>query len=474
MTNKAKPKVGAGKNGAQPRPWPADRVERRPIRELLAYPQNPMQHSEEQIGQIAASMREFGWTMPCLVDEKGMLIAGHGRLRAAQQLGLTEVPVMTATGWTEAQKRAYRIADNQLPRLAEWDETMLRVELTDLKMADYPIELLGFDDVQLVQFMAGIGTSGDPEATPEPPVVPVSRTGDLWLLGKHRLLCGDCTVADDVERLFAAARASVMITDPPYGVNYGDIANSRDRAAAKKNGRPHADNHTRDHLMIKNDDLDGPRLQAFLEVTIRSALPFLIDNPAFYLWHPMLTQGTFFAAAAAADILIHRQIIWVKPSLILGRGDYHWRHELCFYGWIRGKRCGWYQGRDQTTVWEIGRENDGIHPTQKPVECMKRPIENNSRPGDFVYDPFIGSGTTIIAAEMTGRACYAIEIDPIYIDVAVERWQTYAKKTATLEATGQTFEEVAAERKHKRKRAPHGALSRKRKSASTLTSQSIE
>ena len=305
MTNKAKPKVGAGKNGAQPRPWPADHVERRPIGELLAYPQNPMQHSEEQIGQIAASMREFGWTMPCLVDEKGMLIAGHGRLRAAQQLGLTEVPVMTATGWTEAQKRAYRIADNQLPRLAEWDETMLRVELTDLKMADYPIELLGFDDVQLVQFMAGIGTSGDPEATPEPPVVPVSRTGDLWSLGKNRLLCGDCTVADDVAKVLGDVRPHLMVTDPPYGVEYdADWRNSAQRA----NGEPFGG---RAVGKVNNDD----------RVDWSDAWK-LFDGDVCYVWHGALHVAEMISQLAACDLDGRALIVWAKNNFAVSRGHY--------------------------------------------------------------------------------------------------------------------------------------------------------
>jgi DNA modification methylase len=257
--------------------------------------------------------------------------------------------------------------------------------------------------------------------------------GDLWELGRHRLLCGDSTKAEDVARVMDGKKAALMNTDPPYGINYGDVANSRVRAADVRKGGDGKNYSTHDGKKIENDDLDGIALQDFLERCIRAALPCLIENPAFYLWHPMLTQGTFFAAAAAAaaaDILIHRQIIWVKPSLIMGRGDYHWRHELCFYGWIRGNRCAWLKGRDQDTVWEVGRENDKIHPTQKPVKLFEIPMENHTRQGDAVYEPFSGSGSQLIAAEKLGRRCHALEIEPRYVDVAVKRWQNFTGKKA--------------------------------------------
>ena len=205
-----------------------------------------------------------------------------------------------------------------------------------------------------------------------------------------------------------------MNTDPPYGIDYGGLVASRAAAGGSD----------KTYDPIENDDLDGVALQSFLDPLPRppAARP-PIETPAFYLWHPMLTQGTFFAAAAAAaaDILIHRQIIWVKPSLILGRGDYHWRHELCFYGWIRGKRCRWLKGRDQTTVWEVGRETDGVHPTQKPVGLFTVPIENHTEPGAVVYEPFSGSGSQFVAAEQLGRRCFGIDIEPKYVAVALQR-----------------------------------------------------
>lgn len=246
---------------------------------------------------------------------------------------------------------------------------------------------------------------------------------------RHRLLCGDATKKEDVERLMGEEKAGLMNTDPPYGVDYGDIANSRERAANKRAG---GDGRVKRNKSIKNDDLTGESLQQFLENAIRTALPHLTDNPAFYLWHPMLTQGTFFAAAAAADILIHRQIIWVKPSLILGRGDYHWRHELCFYGWIRGRRCPWLAGRDQHTIWEVGRESGTSHPTQKPVELFRRPIHNHLKSGELCYEPFAGSGSQFIACEQLGRRCFGCEIEPRYVQVCIDRWEAFTGKKAKL------------------------------------------
>ena len=426
--------------------WPADKVERRSVSSLVGYAQNPRLHSEAQVTQIARSVSEFGWTMPCLIDEDGILIAGHGRVLAARQLGLRDVPVMVARGWTDEQRRAYRIADNQLTLASSWNEELLASELGELKLVDYDLSLTGFDANQLVSFLA----SGEPnpaaEEAPELLPEPVSRRGDLGVLGEHRLLCGDATVAKDVARVCGNDKCALMNTDPPYGVNYGDIANSRSRAASVRKGGNGKNYSTHRDKEIENDDLDGAELQTFLEKAIRSSLPHLIDNPAFYLWHPMLTQGTFFAAAAAAaDILIHRQIIWVKPSLIMGRGDYHWRHELCFYGWIKGKRCEWFSGRDQDTVWQIGRENDNIHPTQKPVELFRRPILNHTRAGDAVYEPFSGSGTQIIAAEITERRCLSIELDPRYTDVAVRRFEQFTGKKAKLDGK-RGFDAVAAVR----------------------------
>jgi DNA modification methylase len=253
-----------------------------------------------------------------------------------------------------------------------------------------------------------------------------TERGQLWVVpsksvpGKeHRLLCGDSTSEADVARLMGGEKAGLMNTDPPYGVDYAAVKNGIPRSGFKNIQKERGD--------IENDNLtDGPQLQAFLESAIRAAVPHLVENPAFYLWHPMLTQGTFFAAAAAAaaaDILIHRQIIWVKPHMVLTRsGMYHWKHELCFYGWIRGKKCAWLGDKSQTSVWEMGENTrDRNHPTQKPVELFTRPMKNHLEKGEIAYEPFSGSGSQFVAAEQLGRLCYGIEICEKYVAVALQR-----------------------------------------------------
>lgn len=403
-------------------------VETIAIDRLVPYARNSRTHSDEQIAQIAASIREFGFTNPVLIDGDGGIIAGHGRVLGARKLGLAEVPCISLAHLTEAQRRAYVIADNKLALNAGWDDEMLALELRDLRGMDFDLSLTGFEDDDIAALLAGLDATPegeiDADAVPEPQAEVVTQPGDVWLLGKHRLMCGDSTDAASVALLMNGEKAQLMQTDPPYGIAYVENAKSNGQSVG------HAD--------IENDDLDGQKLQAFLEACIRAALPSLRADCAFYLWHPMLTQGTFFAAAAA-DILIHRQIIWQKPSMVFGRGDYHWQHELCFYGWVRGNRPPFYGQRNQTTLWAIGRETSKDHPTAKPVDLWIPPIENHTKAGEIMYEPFSGSGSQIIAAEKTGRRCYAMELSPQYVDVAVRRWQQFTGKTAVLESTGQPF-----------------------------------
>jgi DNA modification methylase len=407
------------------------RIEQWPLAKLLRYANNSREHSPAQIDQIAASIKEFGFVNPCLVDAKGVLIAGHGRVAGAQKIGMKTVPAIQLGHLTDTQARALRIADNSIALNSTWNEEMLRIELTELKLADYPLELLGFDDVQLVSFMAGVGTSGDPEATPEPPTVPVSRTGDLWLLGKHRLLCGDATSKSDVAVCLGKAKPHLMVTDPPYGVEYD--ANWRNERF-RPNGAP---TDGRAIGMSVNDD------QADWRGAYR-----LFGGDVIYAWSADLRSRQSIEAIESLNFEVRAQIIWAKQQFAIGRGDYHFQHEPCWYAVRKGGTSHWHGDRSQSTLWQIDKphKSETGHSAQKPIECMKRPIDNNSRPGDTVYDPFVGSGTTIIAAEMTGRQCLAIEIAPQYVDVSVQRWQTYSKKSAILEATGETFAEVAAER----------------------------
>ena len=398
---------------------PALKIEYWPIDRLLPYERNP-RRNDKAIPQMVASIKEYGFTIPVLAKSDGLVIDGHLRLKAALQMKLAEVPVIPCDTWTEAQIKAFRLMVNRSVAWADWDMDALALEFGDLKALDFDLTMTGFNSREIDALTLEANAAEDD--APPLPADPVTKQGDLYLLGPHRLLCGDSTSATDVARLMGDRKAGLMNTDPPYGVDYSALANSKSANGAKK------------HKDIANDNLKEGAFQEFLEKAIKAALPHFTKNPAIYLWHPMLTQGAFAAAAAAAAaVLIHRQIVWVKPSLIMGRGDYHWRHELCFYGWIQGSRPDWLQGRDQDTVWNLGRENDGIHPTQKPVELFRRPILNHLTGGAVCYEPFGGSGSQFIAAEATGRVCYGLELDPGYCDVIVSRWEKLTGKKATLE-----------------------------------------
>jgi DNA modification methylase len=406
--------------------WPADRVERWSISRLVPYARNARTHSDAQIAQIAASIVEFGWTMPALVDEAGTLIAGHGRVLAARKLGYADVPVMVADGWSEAQKRAYTLADNKLALNAGWDAALLSIELADLKSMGTDLNLLGFDDDELVALLAD-GSVGltDPDDVPEPLAEPVTALGDVWILGRHRLVCGDSTAAEVVAKALNGVAPHLMVTDPPYGVDYDPTW--RNRAGVSRSRRTGK---------VQNDDrADWQEAWA------------LFPGEVVYVWHGALHAATVAQSLEACGFKIRAQIIWAKDRLVLGRGDYHWQHEPAWYG-VRGNGR-WSGDRKQTTLWQIsGRAQDAetVHGTQKPVECMRRPIENNSSPGQAVYEPFSGSGTTIIAAEMAGRICHAIGLNPIYVDVAVRRWEAFTGHVAMVEEGGESFVQAADRR----------------------------
>lgn len=408
--------------------WPADRVERRAVALLIPYARNARTHEPQQVAQIAASIREWGWTVPVLVDEAGGIIAGHGRVLAARQLGINEVPVMVAAGWSESQKRAYVLADNQLALNAGWDEDLLKLELGDLAGAAFDLSLTGFSDAELQRLqLSGSDGLTDPDDVPAVPVDPVSRSGDLWLLGKHRLLCGDATDADAVARLLAGVSPHLMVTDPPYGVAYDPAW----RARAGTNS-----NSLKQGRVLNDDRADWREAWA------------LFPGDVAYVWHGALHAATVADSLLSSGFAVRSQIIWAKDRMVLSRGDYHWHHEPCWYA-VRQKKTGHWSGdRKQTTLWQIPARDDAGHGhgTQKPVECMRRPILNNSSPGQAVYEPFCGSGTTIIAAEMEGRICLALELSPSYCDVIVQRWQQFTGGVAVLDGAGLTFAAVTAER----------------------------
>lgn len=414
MPKKEKP--GLGNASA---PWPADKVERRATDALVPYARNARTHSAEQVDQIAASIREWGWTTPVLIDESGMIIAGHGRVMAAKKLKLADVPVMVATGWSDAQKRAYVLADNKLALNAGWDLELLKVELGDLQAGDFDLPLIGFSDLELKDLLAE-KTEGltDPDDTPEVSETAVSVLGDVWVLGRHRIVCGDCTDAGIVAKALNGVSPHLMVTDPPYGVNYDP--SWRKKAGFNKN-------EGKMGKVLNDDRADWREAWA------------LFPGDVAYVWHASLFTREVLDSLEACGFKRRSMIIWAKDRFTIGRGDYHWQHEPAWYV-VRDGKIGHYSGgRSQSTVWQIpARDDSGVgHGTQKPVECMKRPIENNSSPGQAVYEPFSGSGTTIIAGEMTGRCIHAVELNPAYVDVAVKRWQAFA--------------DVAAERA-----APHG------------------
>lgn len=391
-------------------------------------PAPPRTHDEAHVAQIAGSIRAFGWTNPILVDGDNGVIAGHGRLLAARKLGLATVPVIELDGLSEAEKRAYIIADNKLALNAGWDTELLALEIGDLGELGFDLSLTGFGDEEIVGLL-NTGNPGltDPDDVPEVPETPVTRMGDAWLLGRHRLVCGDSTNVGDVEKVLNGVRPHLMVTDPPYGVNYDP-------------GWRESAGLTEGSLIARGKVLNDDRADW------REAWA-LFPGDVAYVWHGALHATTVAQSLEACGFAVRSVIIWDKTRLVIGRGDYHWQHEPAIYCVRKGKTGHWAGGRNQTTVWQIPhRRNASGHGTEKPVECMKRPIENNSSPGQAVYEPFSGSGTTIIAAEMTGRSCHAIELSPAYVDVAIRRWQDFAGETATLESSGRAFAEAAADR----------------------------
>jgi DNA modification methylase len=410
--------------------WPADQVQRWPLDRLTPYARNARTHSETQVAQIAASIQEWGWTVPVLVDEAGTIIAGHGRVLAAQRLGFADVPVMIARGWSEAKRRAYVLADNKLTLNGGWDEAMLRAELADLAGMGADLSLTGFSDEELAALAAEQGAGlTDPDEVPETPAAPVSRVGDVWQLGRHRLVCGDCTDAAAVARALNGVVPHLMVTDPPYGVEYDP---------AWRNAALEGSKTVRTGKVLNDDRADWREAWA------------LFPGAVAYVWHGALHATTVAESLTASGFQIRAQIIWAKDRLVMSRGHYHWQHEPCWYAVRGGAKGHWSGDRKQTTLWSIpSRDQDAatVHGTQKPVACMRRPIENNSSPGQAVYEPFSGSGTTLIAAEMTGRACRALELDPAYVDVAVLRWQAFTGQQAMLEAGGRSFAAVAEARR---------------------------
>lgn len=407
-------------------------IEYRPLAALIPYARNSRVHTDSQIKAIAESIRRFGIMRPVLIDGDGGIIAGHGLVLALQLLGASEAPCIAHTHLSDEARRAYIIVDNRLAELSSWNDDMLRLEIGDLSNMGFDVGSLGFTDADLNRLMSTNGASEAANApAPAPPVNPRSKPGDVWLLGRHRLLCGDCTNPNDVERALNGVVPLLMVTDPPYGVDYKpEWRNEKLGQGKRATGT------------VKHDDrVDWSKAWA------------LFPGDVAYVWHSGLYSSDVEISLRAADFQTRAQIIWAKPHFAIGRGDYHWQHEGCWYAVRKGKTGHYIGDRKQSTVWNIDTHATGYdgkseqmtgHGTQKPVECMLRPINNNSAIGQPVFDPFMGSGTTIIAAEISGRAAIGLEIDPAYVDVAVMRWQDFTGKKAVNEATKRPFDETAA------------------------------
>lgn len=424
-------------------------TELRPVADLVKYARNARTHSAEQVAEIRSSMREFGWTIPVLVDEEDGIIAGHGRIMAAEKtyakgeqirgldgqlLPLGYAPVMVARGWSEAQKRAYVLADNKIALNAGWDDALLKIELGDLQADGFDLSLTGFSSLELTTIFSTEEGHRDPDDTPEVPETPVSQPGDLWRLGDHWLICGDSTDKVTVERVLGGTKPHLMVTDPPYGVSYDpDWRNDAAQAGATSlRGAPGG----RATGKVENDDRADWR-EAWA----------LFPGDVAYVWHAGNFGPLVQASLAACGFETRAQIIWNKSVMAIGRGHYHWKHEPCWYVVRKGANGHWSGDRKQTTVWDIEhRKSESGHGTQKPVEAMARPMRNNSQPGDHVYEPFSGSGTTIIAGQMNKRIVHAVELSGAYCDVAILRWQEFTGQKAVLSETGQTFEEVRGAR----------------------------
>jgi DNA modification methylase len=408
-------------------------IERWPLERLIPYARNPRTHTEEQVAQIAASIAEFGFVNPVLVGADGVIIAGHARVMAARKLGMTEAPVIVLDHLSQAQRRALVIADNRLAQDARWDEEMLRVELEALREDEFNLDLLGFADDEIEALLAepddSIAGNTEDDAVPETPETAVTVPGDVWLLGDHRLLCGDSTQMEAIQKVLAGGLADMTWTDPPYGVNYG--ATMKDKLRKK-------------HRRIANDNL-GPAFEPFLRDACTNILA--VTKGAVYICMSSSELHTLHKAFTEAGGHWSTFLIWAKNTFTMGRSDYQRQYEPILYGWKEGTDHYWCGARDQGDVWFVKKPvaND-LHPTMKPVELVERAIRNSSKSRDTVLDPFAGAGSTLIACEKTGRQARLMEIDPPYCDVVISRWESHTGKKAVLESSGEPFEVVRANR----------------------------
>ncbi len=395
------------------------KVELRPIDSIKPYPGNP-RRNEGAVTAVANSITAYGFRQPIVVDKAGVIVVGHTRWKAAKQLGMTQVPVHVADLTPEAAK-AYRLADNKTNEIAEWDEDLLAGELGELQALGVDLESLGWTPDELSEVMAPDENDGltPADEVPEPTEVVVTQRGDLWILGQHRLLCGDSTNAADVDRLMNGAKAALVATDPPYLVDYtGDRPND--------SGKDWSDTYRE----VEITDAD-----AFFRGVFANVVRVIAPKAAIYCWHAHKRQGLISKVWEELGILDHQQVIWVKPTPVFGRVYWHFRHEPCMMGWVQGSQPEHDSDHQHNSVWEIDWEGKARivgneHPTQKPVEIFARPMRKHTRPGAVCFEPFSGSGSQLIAAEQLGRRCYAMELEPTFVEVAVRRWEAFTGKKA--------------------------------------------
>lgn len=398
---------------------------------LIPYTNNSRTHSTEQVAKIASSIKEFGFNDPIAIDAANGIIAGHGRLMAARLLGLTHVPTIQLGHLNKEQQRAYILAHNRIALDAGWDTELLQLELQELQNAGFELAETGFDTSELEALMnPEISMQGlvDADSVPEVKSDPTSISGDTWLLGEHRLRCGDTTNLNDVELLMAGVKADLVFTDPPYNVDY--------------------EGYTDEKLKIEKDSMSDEQFKQFLRDIFASYSIIVKDTASLYVCHGSIYQREFQNALEENNFNVRNQIIWAKSNFGWGFGRYKFKHEPIFYCHVKGQSDAWYGDKTQSTLWNVDKPSaNKVHPTMKPIELIEMALHNSSKPKDVVVDLFGGSGSTLIACEKNGRKCYTMELSPHYCDVIVQRWQEFTGKKATLETNGLSFEDVANGRK---------------------------
>lgn len=374
-------------------------VEYLKIDDITPYENNP-RHNDEAVDYVANSINEFGFKIPIVIDENNIIIAGHTRLKASKKLGLEKVPCIRATDLTEEQVKAFRVADNKVGEVATWDLDKLSVELEDI---DMDMTDFGFSEIEIGDLELDNSVIVD-DTLPEPPKEPKAKRGDVYRLGNHTLMCGDSTSENDVNTLINGGEINLLLTDPPYNVDY--------------------EGKTSEALKIQNDAMTQDEFQNFLYNAFKNAYSHMKAGASFYVWYASRETINFMLALEKTNLEVRQQLIWIKNSLVIGRQDYQWKHEPCLYGWKGGASHYFIDDRTQTTVMDFDRPTrNAEHPTMKPIELFAYQIKNSTRKNENVLDLFGGSGTTLIACEQTGRNCYMMEYDPRYVDVIIERWE---------------------------------------------------